>query len=110
MKKDSAVSELRAKKTDYNIPIFGYKSALFIIIGAVIGTIILPMFLSIFGVSNNFSVLIGNTFITSFAIAFSRFFIETKKGYCKSFWATYCFFAISFAIMSYLWKYLNFFV
>ena len=110
MKKKSVVSELQAKKTDYNIPTFGFKSALVILFGGVVGTIIFPMFLSIFGVSTNFSMLIGNTFITSFVIAYSRYFIETKKGYCKSFWLSYAFFAFSFGIMSYLWGYLNFFI
>ena len=110
MKRNSVTSELRAKRTDYDIPTFGYKSALVLLLGGVVGTIIFPMFLSIFGVSTNFSMLIGNTFITSFVIAYSRYFIETKKGYCKSFWLSYAFFAFSFGIMSYLWKYLGFFI
>ncbi|MDU5110374.1 MAG: hypothetical protein E6248_07995 [Clostridium sp.] len=110
MKKVSSVSELRAKRTDYNIPTFGFKSALVILLGAITGTIIFPLFLSIFGVSFNFSIMIGNTFVTSFAIAYARYFIETKKGKCKGFWLSYLFFGVSFGIMSYLWKYLNFFL
>lgn len=110
MGRKSVISELKAKKTDYNIPTFGYKSALVILLGAITGTIILPMLLSALGISTNFSILLGNTFVTSFAITYSRYFIETKKGYCKGFWMNYAFFAFSFAIISYLWKYLNFFV
>ncbi len=110
MKRPSPVSELQAKKTDYNIPTFGFKSALAILAGAVGGTIIFPLLLSLLGVNANFSIMIGNTFITSFGIAYSRFFIESKKGLCKSFWLTYLFFGISFGIMSYLWRYLNFFI
>ncbi|VYU67321.1 hypothetical protein [Clostridium tertium] len=110
MRKASPVSELQAKRTDYNIPTFGYKSALIIIFGAVTGTIIFPAFLSIFGVSYNFSIMIGNTFITSLAIAYARYFIESKKGICKGFWLSYLFFGVSFGIMSYLWRYLNFFI
>lgn len=110
MKKAASYKTLEAKRTDYDIPTFGYKSALVLLLGGVVGTIIFPMFLSIFGVNTNFGVLIGNTFITSFSIAYSRYFIETKKGYCKSFWLSYAFFAFSFGIMSYLWRYLGFFI
>ena len=110
MKRTSPVSELQAKKTDYDIPSFGFKSALVILAGAVGGTIIFPLLLSLVGVSTNFSIMIGNTFITSFGIAYSRFFIESKKGVCRSFWLNYLFFGVSFGIMSYLWRYLNFFI
>lgn len=110
MKKVSPVGELRAKRTDYDIPTFGFKSALIILLGAIIGTIIFPWFLGIFGVSSNFSIMIGNTFITSFVLVYVRYFIESKKGFCKSFWISYLFFGISFGIISYLWRYLNFFV
>ncbi len=36
MKKGSGVSELQAKKTDYNIPTFGFKSALLIKVSKII--------------------------------------------------------------------------
>ena len=57
MKKGSGVSELQAKKTDYNIPTFGFKSALLIIAGGIVGTMILPMLLSVFGISLNLSIV-----------------------------------------------------
>lgn len=110
MKKAASYKTLEAKRTDYDIPTFGYRSALVLLLGGVVGTIIFPLFLSIFGVNTNFGVLIGNTFITSFSIAYSRYFIETKKGYCKSFWLSYAFFAFSFGVMSYLWTYMKFFI
>lgn len=110
MKKVSPVGELRAKKTDYDIPTFGFKSALVIILGAIIATIVLPIFLGIFGVSLNLSIVLGNTFITSLAIAYSRFFIETKRGYCKAFWINYGLFALSFGIISYFWRYIGLFI
>lgn len=110
MRKGFNVSELQAKKTDYSIPTFGYKSALVILLGAVIATIIIPSILSVLGISNSFSILIGNTFITSFSISYARYFIESRKGFCKGFWLNYLFFAVSFAIISYLWGYLNFYL
>lgn len=110
MKKGSLVSQLQGKKTDYDIPTFSFKSAIIILLGAIVGNIFFPMLLTSFGASTNFSVMIGNTFITSLTLVFVRYFIESKKGFCKGFWLSYLFFGISFGIISYLWKYLNFFV
>ena len=110
MKKASPVSELRAKRTDYDIPTFGFKSALIILFGAICGTIIFPYILGFLGASYNFGIMIGNTFITSLGIAYVRYFVESKKGFCKGFWISYLFFGISFGIISYLWRYLNFYL
>ena len=110
MKKVSQVSELREKRTDYDIPTFGFKSALLILFGGIVGTIIFPIFLSLFGASQNFGILIGNTVITSFAIAYSRFFIESKKGFCRNFWISYLLFAIALGIISYFWRYVGLYI
>ncbi|MEG2291201.1 MAG: hypothetical protein RSC24_14600 [Clostridium sp.] len=107
IKMKSPVSELSAKRTDYDIPTFGFKSALIIVSGGALGTIVAPYLLSLIGVSKSLSVVIGNALITSFAIAYARFFIESKRGYCKKFWVTYAIFAVSFGIISYFWMYLN---
>ncbi|MDV4150686.1 hypothetical protein R0131_07535 [Clostridium sp. AL.422] len=110
MKKVSQVSELRAKRTDYDIPTFGFKSALLILIGAITGTIILPIVLSLFGVSQNLGILIGNTVITSFTISYSRFFIESKKGFCKGFWISYLLFSLALGFISYFWRYIGLYI
>lgn len=110
MKKGSPVGELQAKKTDYDIPTFGFKSALVIILGAIVGTMIFPILLGVFGISLNLSIVLGNTLITSLSIAYSRFFIETKRGYCKAFWINYGLFALSFGIISYFWRYIGLFI
>lgn len=110
MKRGSPVSELHAKKTDYDIPTFGFKSALVILAGAIVGTIIFPIILSLFGVSQNLGILIGNTIITSFTIAYSRFFIESNKGFCRNFWINYFLFALAFGFISYFWRYIGLYI
>lgn len=103
----SPVSQLSAKKTDYNIPTFGFKSALIIVAGGALGTVVAPYLLSIIGISKSLGVVMGNALITSFAIAYTRFFVESKIGFCKKFWMTYGIFAVSFGIISYFWMYLD---
>ena len=94
-------------KTDYGIPTFSFKSSLIIIVAASIATFLVPYVLSFIGLSFDFGVIIGNAVITSFALAYSRYFIESKRGYCKGFFVTYGGFALAFCIIAFFWMYLN---
>lgn len=52
---------------------------------ALIGTIAFPFLLSMFGINYKIGVVIGNTIITSFAVAYTRYFIESKRGFSLGF-------------------------
>lgn len=97
-------------KTDYNIPRFSLKSSLCIILGAAGSTIVFPYLLSLLGISYSTGVVIGNTLILGFVLAYVRFFVETNKGFCKKFWMTYIGFGAAFGFISFFWMYLNTYV
>lgn len=97
-------------KTDYNIPMFSYKSAFLLIFSGIVSTLVIPSLLSLIGIPANVAIIICNTLILGYAVAYSRYFIETKKGYCKKFWYTYIFFGIMFGIVSYFWLYLEVYI
>lgn len=72
--------------TDYDIPMFGFKSALLIF-----GSTMLSLILCV----NGFNALhidfrLPNALISGIicglSVAYSQFFIERKKGLCRSFW------------------------
>ncbi|MCC0630652.1 hypothetical protein IR152_06510 [Clostridioides sp. ES-S-0108-01] len=92
-------------KTDYNIPTISFKSGLILMASALIGTIAFPFLLSMFGINYKIGVVIGNTIITSFAVAYTRYFIESKRGFSLGFFRMYILFALSFAIIGYFWIY-----
>lgn len=94
-------------KTDYDIPKFSLKSSLIILLGAIGATVIFPYVLSLIGLDNRIGVVIGNTFLLGFVLSYVRFFIETKRGFCKKFWITYLGFGITFGFISFFWMYLN---
>lgn len=94
-------------KTDYEIPTFSMKSAFVILLGAVFGTFIFSYLLTLFGVSFKLGVILGNVIFTGFALAYARFFIESRKGFCIKFWLTYGGFSLAFAIIAYSWLYLD---
>lgn len=105
-KKTTTIEEklpFKAKKTDHNIPIFGVKSALVIMLFAALGSYVTPLVLSHIGVPFAVGVIIGNTLITPFGICYSRFFIETKRGYTKKFLYLYLAFAAVSMVISALW-------
>ena len=53
----------------------------------------------------NFSILLGNTFITSFGFVWTRFFIDSKRGFCKKFWQQYIIWGITFGLITYFWMF-----
>ena len=101
------VREKVVAKTDYDIPRFSIKSSLILILAGVASTLIIPFIFSLIGVDKKISVVIGNTFILGFALAYSRFFVETKRGFCNRFWYTYAGFGIAFSVISFFWMYLQ---
>ncbi len=94
-------------KTDYDIPTISFKSSLILMIAAAIATLFIPFVLTFVGISFNAGAIIGNITITAFALAYTRYFVDTNRGYCKGFFRTYAIFAISFAIIGYFWLYLD---
>ena len=84
---------------------FSIKSALVILASSSVGTIVFPVLLLLFGVNMNFSILLGNTFITSFGFVWTRFFIDSKRGFCKKFWQQYRIWGIAFGLRTYFWMF-----
>lgn len=95
----------KTQKTDYNIPTISFKSGVILMVAAALGTILVPYIMSIFGFDYRLGVIIGNVIITAFAVSYTRYFIETKRGFCLGFWRLYGLFAIAFAIIGYFWAY-----
>lgn len=94
------------KKKDSEIKPFSLQSAIGIILSSLAGSILFPFLLSLVGIKDvRLGILLGNVFISSFGFTWVRHFIDSKKGFCKSFWIQYATFAVIFGIISYLWFY-----
>lgn len=97
-------------KTDHDIPRFSFKSSAIIMLGAAVSTIVVPAILGVIGISHSAGVVVGNTFVLGFVLAFVRFFVETQVGFCKKFWYTYAGFGLAFGIISFFWMFLQSYV
>lgn len=74
--------------TDYNIPMFGYKSAFFIF-GFVMAVLLAILgFCQLTAIPSQWPLCIGISLSFGIAIAYSQFFIERKKGFVKGFYIT----------------------
>lgn len=72
--------------TDYDIPMFGYRSA-FLVLGAVFGSILLvPLICSALSLDWRLWTVVLSGVIGGFSIGYAQFFIERKKGLCRNFW------------------------
>lgn len=104
-KKETKLKVLEAKRTDYGIPTFGFKSSFVILVSAIIGSIIIPMILIGLGIDSKIANIIGNITVPGLGIAYARYFIESKRGICRGFFITYTLFSLSFGIITYFWRY-----
>lgn len=75
-----------AGMTDYDIPVFGYRSALIILLITFVSLFVIPQICEWIGIDYRFPTIIFGSMISGFSVAFSQFFIERKTGICKSFW------------------------
>ena len=102
-KEEKKETEKEGKEEKVNS--FSIKSALVILASSLVGTLVFPVLLLFFGVNMNFSILLGNTFITSFGFVWTRFFIDSKRGFCKKFWQQYIIWGITFGLITYFWMF-----
>lgn len=72
--------------TDYDIPIFGYKSAFLILIVTFGSLFLIPQACEWMKIDYRLPTVLFGGLFSGFSVAFSQFFIERKTGICKSFW------------------------
>lgn len=87
--------EKKAEEKD-RIPPFSFKSAIVIFTIALLGSTVIPFFLTLLGMKLYLAIFLSSTFFTSFGFAWARHFIDSKEGFSKSFWRSY--FILSFMI------------
>ena len=104
-KEEKEETEKKIEGKDEKVNSFSIKSALVILVSSLTGTIVFPVLLLFFGVNMNLSILLGNTFITSFGFVWTRFFIDSKRGFCKKFWQQYIIWGITFGLITYFWMF-----
>lgn len=72
-------------KTDYDIPMFGFKSALFILMTTML-SLLICINLNYLKIDFRIPNALISGIVCGFSVAYSQFFIERKKGVCKNFW------------------------
>lgn len=70
-------------KTDYDIPMFGFKSALFILMTTMLSLLICINILNYLKIDFRIPNALISGIVCGFSVAYSQFFIERKKGVCK---------------------------
>ena len=73
-------------KTDYDIPMFGFKSALFILMTTMLSLLICINILNYLKIDFRIPNALISDIVCGFIVAYSQFFIDRKKGVCKNFW------------------------
>ena len=88
--------------TDYDIPVFGYRSALLILVVTFASLMLIPQLCEWIGIDYRLpTVLLGGA-ISGFSVAFSQYFIERKTGLCKAFWVVGCLLTVFVSFLIFL--------
>lgn len=72
--------------TDYDIPMFGFKSALLIFLLTTISLFLCVHVSDLLSINSCLPTATITGLVAGFSVAFSQFFIERKTGVCKNFW------------------------
>lgn len=72
--------------TDYDIPMFGYKSSFMILVVTFASLFIIPMLCAFIGINDKLPTVLLGGLLSGFAVAYSQFFMERDKGLCRNFW------------------------
>ncbi|UXY41606.1 hypothetical protein N8I82_00930 [Granulicatella adiacens] len=72
--------------TDYDIPMFGYKSVLLIIASIVLSMFVIPAICDLVHIDFKWPFVICGGLVAGFAVSFSQFFVNSKKGITQAFW------------------------
>lgn len=72
--------------TDYDIPMFGYKSVLLIIASIVLSMFVIPAICDLVHIDFKWPFVICGGLVAGFTVSFSQFFVNSKKGITQAFW------------------------
>ena len=85
--------------TDYDIPMFGFKSALLILGATMLSLIVCVNGFHYLHIDFRLPNAIISSIVCGLSVAYSQFYIERKKGMCKSFWIVAGIFTIMAFVM-----------
>ena len=72
--------------TDYDIPMFGYKSITLIFVSIILSMFLIPAFCNLIQIDFKWPFIMVGSLIAGFTISYSQYFINSKIGITKSFW------------------------
>lgn len=84
---------------------FSFKSALFVVLGILLSSLVFPLILDKLGLALLPLRVLAIGATTGFVISYSLYNIDSKRGYTKGFWITFGLVAIVAAFISYFWVY-----
>lgn len=76
-------------RTDYNIPMFGFKSAILIFVVGILTLAFIPELLLLFMKDVRIVAALLCGVINGFVVTYTQFFVERKKGFTKGFWIVF---------------------
>jgi hypothetical protein len=104
LKEREEKEKIKREEEKNEIKPFSFKSAFAVIISCLTGSVIVPYLLGFVGIKDvRIGILLGSMFVSSFGFVWVRNFMDSKKGFSKSFWIQYAVMGAVFGAIAYLW-------
>lgn len=88
-----------------NIPSFSYKSALLILLSAVLGCFLIPYIFQQFNVNWKGLFVLTSSIIPAYTTAYCLYFIESNQRFNRSFFITFVLLSFIIGFISFFWIY-----
>lgn len=85
--------------TDFDIPMFGYKSAFFIVFSIMIVIFLTTYICTTLNIKESIPIIVAGSLSSGLSVGYSQFFIERKIGFCRQFYIITVLFTLFSAIL-----------
>lgn len=92
------------------IVFLSFKGSAFIVLSILVSTFVIPVLLESLGLQLLPLRVLLIAVTTAFSTCYALFFIDSDRGYTKSFWAAFVFLSIISGLIAYYWVYGIYFV
>lgn len=86
-------------KPSYSIPVFGYKSSFFILLGFIVILFTVPSLFRAIWPSGYILGMIISAVLMGFIVCYAQFFIQSKKGFTRNFVIVWFCLSVLFLVM-----------
>lgn len=94
---------MKKMRRNADLPNFTFKGAAILLLGALVGTFVIPLTTTALGIHSNWFDLFATSTIFSFLVPYVTLVMDKKQGFTKKFWIVFGLIFVITNIICYYW-------